>query len=293
MNAPLRNAKLANLWDDAHAATLDEPGKLTYRSNLLGSDLRITNFGGGNTSAKVDAIDPLTEKPVKVLWVKGSGGDHRLDEARRFCNALHGQARGAERVLQRTFRRRTRWSVTCRTAPSISTRALLRSIPPLHAFVPYAHVDHMHPDALIAIAAAKNSERLTNEIFGGELGWLPWQRPGFDLGLKLGKMSTENSKQIGVVLGAMASSPGATPRRRATRRRCGSSTRGGLAGSERSQAGLQGCAVGDVSSADGAQRSRARLMPAIRGRISASEPKAGHFTDAPEVLEFVELERDC
>src|SRR6185312_8001410 len=164
---------LPNLWNDAYAAKLDEPGKLLYRSNLLGSDLRITNFGGGNTSAKVKAVDPLSKKDVTVLWVKGSGGDLGsmkldgfstlyLDKLEQLKTLYRGLAHEDEMVgylPHCTFNLNPR-------AASIDT--------PLHAFVPKIHVDHVHPDAVIAIAASKNSEALTQEIFGGEIGYLPW-----------------------------------------------------------------------------------------------------------------------
>ena len=193
-------AALPDLWDDAHAATLDEPGLLLYRSNLLGSDLRITNFGGGNTSAKLMGADPLTGAPVEVLWVKGSGGDIGsmkldgfstlyLDKLLSLKSVYRGLAHEDEMVAlfnHCTFNLNPR-------ATSIDT--------PLHGFVPHAHVDHVHADAVIAIAASENAEELTQEAFGGELGFLPWQRPGFDLGLKLGAMAEANPKLKGVVLG--------------------------------------------------------------------------------------------
>ena len=183
--APAAATQLPDLWDEAHAASLDEPGLLLYRSNLLGSDLRITNFGGGNTSAQVDAADPLTGEMVKVLWVKGSGGDlgsikrdgfatlylDRLETLKSHYRGLAHEDEMVDKLAYCTFDLNPR-------AASIDT--------PLHAFVPYAHVDHMHPDAVIAIAAAANSQALTQQIFGDEIGWLPWQRPGFELGLKLG-----------------------------------------------------------------------------------------------------------
>src|SRR5260370_20539025 len=172
---------LPDLWNDAHAADLDEPGLLLYRSNLLGSDLRITNFGGGNTSAKIAMPDPLTGKPVSVLWVKGSGGDIGsmkldgfstlyLDKLERLKDIYRGLANEDEMVA--LFNHCT-FNLTPR-ATSIDTA--------LHGFVPHAHVDHVHADAVIAIAASANAEQLTREIFGGAMGYLPWQRPAFDLG---------------------------------------------------------------------------------------------------------------
>ena len=175
------DAPLPDLWDDEHAASLDDPGKLLYRSNLLGSDLRITNFGGGNTSAKLTANDPLSGVPTQVLWVKGSGGDigsMKLDGFSTLyldkLDSLKGLYRGVanEDEMVALFDHCT-FNLNPR-ATSIDTT--------LHGFVPHRHVDHVHADAVIAIAASENAEALTKEIYGGELGFLPWQRPGFDLG---------------------------------------------------------------------------------------------------------------
>src|SRR3981081_3781395 len=191
---------LPDLWNDAHAADLDEPGLLLYRSNLLGSDLRITNFGGGNTSAKLAMTDPLTQTPVTVLWVKGSGGDLRamkrygfstlyLDKLESLKQLYRGIVHEDEMVA--LFNHCT-FNLNPRTT-SIDTA--------LHGFVPHPHVDHVHADAVIAIAACSNAKELTGEVFGGAIGFLPWQRPGFDLGLKLGTMAAQHPEYVGVVLG--------------------------------------------------------------------------------------------
>jgi len=277
---------LPSLWDDARAATLDEPGKLLYRSNLLGSDLRITNFGGGNTSAKVAAKDPLTGADVQVLWVKGSGGDigsmkldgfatvymDRLYQLRAQYRDLSQEDAMVEALSHCIFNLNPR-------APSIDTW--------LHGFVPRAHVDHVHSDAVIAIAACADQVRLTQEIFGGDLGYLPWQRPGIDLGIKLGEMAEQNPHLKGVVLGQHGLFTWAD-----TAKDCylltleminkaavwlDANVKRPVFGGERTPA---------LPQADRKAEAR-RLMPLIRGRISASEMKAGHFTDAPEVLDFV------
>jgi len=191
--------RLSDQWDDQKAAGMSEPEGLLYRSNLLGSDLRVTNFGGGNTSAKVTQKDPLTGKDVCVLWVKGSGGD--LGSMKRDglstlyldkLESLKGLYRGLEHEDEMVgYLPHCTFDLNPRAA-SIDT--------PLHAFIPKAHVDHMHPDAVIAIAASLDSERLTKEVFGGEIGWLPWQRPGFDLGLKLEAMAKGQPALKGIVL---------------------------------------------------------------------------------------------
>jgi rhamnulose-1-phosphate aldolase/alcohol dehydrogenase len=178
-----------------------------YRSNLLGSDQRITNTGGGNTSAKLTETDPLTGQPVEVLWVKGSGGDLRTSKRENFSSLYqdrllalqesYGAEKGrgpktpiedamVERYLHCTFNLNPR-------APSIDT--------PLHSFVPYKHVDHTHPNAAIAIAASKNSAELTKKIYGDEVIWTPWQRPGFDLGLQLQEICRRHPNAKGVILG--------------------------------------------------------------------------------------------
>jgi rhamnulose-1-phosphate aldolase/alcohol dehydrogenase len=280
------DAPLPDLWDDEHAASLDDPAVLLYRSNLLGSDLRITNFGGGNTSAKLSAADPLTGAPTKVLWVKGSGGDIGSMKLDGFSTlyldkllSLHSVYRGLEHEDEMvalynhcTFNLNPR-------ATSIDT--------PLHGFIPHPHVDHVHADAVIAIAASENAEALTHEIYGGELGFLPWQRPGFDLGLKLGAMAEASPNMRGVVLGGhglFTWGPTAKDCYRTTleminraARWLGANTRGEAFGGQRVDA-LPRADRRDIA---------AKLLPAIRKRISASERKIGHFTDAAAVLEFV------
>ena len=285
VDAPL-DAPLPDLWDDKYAATLDEPNLLLYRSNLLGSDLRITNFGGGNTSAKVDERDPLTGKPVRVLWVKGSGGDIGsmkldgfstlyLDKLLSLKSVYRGLKHEDEMVAlfnHCTFNLNPR-------ATSIDT--------PLHGFVPHRHVDHVHADAVIAIAASENAEALTHKVFGGELGFLPWQRPGFDLGLKLGAMAEANPNLNGVVLGGHGLFTWGP-----TSKACYETT---LAMINKASAWLGANARGQafggpaVEALPPAERRAfaAALMPAIRKRISAGERKIGHFADGPEVLEFV------
>ena len=192
---------LENRWDEAHARTLDEPGRLLYRSNLLGADKRVTNYGGGNTSAKVVTPDPLTGEDVTVLWVKGSGGDIGTMARDGFATlyqskleSLKGLYRGPEHEDEMVgYLPHCTFDLNPR-ASSIDT--------PLHAYVPQRHVDHVHPDAIIALAAAADGEALTRELFGGDIGWLPWRRPGYELGLWLERFCEENPNARGVVLGS-------------------------------------------------------------------------------------------
>ncbi|GLS17543.1 short chain dehydrogenase [Labrys miyagiensis] len=283
----MASGKLVDLWDDAVAAKLDEPGKLLYRSNLLGSDLRITNFGGGNTSAKVKAADPLSRQEVTVLWVKGSGGDigsMKLDGFSTLyldrLEALKGLYRGLEHEDEMVgYLPHCTFNLNPRAA-SIDT--------PLHAFVPKIHVDHVHPDAVIAIAASKNSEKLTQEIFGGEIGWLPWQRPGFDLGLRLSKIATENPHLVGVVLGGHGLFTWHDDAKACYQLtlRIIQKAANWLEANARKPA-FEGERVKALPAEERAAIA-AKLMPAIRGRIGKEQAKSGHFTDAPEVLEFVD-----
>ena len=198
---------LRSRWDEAVAAALDPVARLVYRSNLLGADARITNTGGGNTSSKVAATDPLTGNTVRVLWVKGSGGDLRTATRANFASLYLDQVLSLRDMYGRfpergpktpaedamvgmyphtTFDRNP-------TPASIDT--------PLHAFIPHAHVDHLHPVAVMAIATAARGPALTREVYGDDVIWTDWQRPGFDLGLKLERLCREHANAQGVILG--------------------------------------------------------------------------------------------
>ncbi|WP_172293169.1 bifunctional rhamnulose-1-phosphate aldolase/short-chain dehydrogenase [Pseudoruegeria sp. HB172150] len=281
------NQRLANGWDDARAASMSESEKLLYRSNLLGSDKRITNYGGGNTSAKVMETDPLTGEQVEVLWVKGSGGDVGSIKMDGFAtlymdklNALKGKYRGLAYEDEMVgYLPHCTFNLNPRAA-SIDT--------PLHAYVPKKHVDHMHPDAIIAIAASKNSKELTQEIFGGEIGWLPWKRPGYELGLWLEKFCLENPDAKGVVLeshGLFTWDDDA--------KACYQLT---LDVIQRAMDWFED-KTRDVPAFGGAKHDSlppadrravaARLMPAIRGFVSGNQHMVGHFEDSDTVLEFV------
>ncbi|HEX6566007.1 MAG TPA: bifunctional rhamnulose-1-phosphate aldolase/short-chain dehydrogenase [Chthoniobacterales bacterium] len=195
------------LWDDAKATALDPVERLIYRSNLLGSDQRITNTGGGNTSSKLQQTDPLTGEKVEVLWVKGSGGDLRTSKKENFSSLY---MRGLERlraVYEASPNRGLKTEVEDSMVAAypyctfnLNPRAASIDTP-LHGFVPYPHVDHTHPNAVISVAAAKDGEKLTKEIYGDDVFWLPWQRPGFDLGLKLHAMCQQYPKAKGAILG--------------------------------------------------------------------------------------------
>jgi rhamnulose-1-phosphate aldolase/alcohol dehydrogenase len=195
------------LWDDAQAASLDPVGRLVYRSNLLGSDQRITNTGGGNTSSKLTEKDPLTGQPVEVLWVKGSGGDLRTSTRENF-SSLHQQKLLDLRKLYAARSDKGLKSPAEDDMVGMYTHATFNLNPrassidtPLHSFLPGRHVDHMHPNAIIAIAASRNCEKLTREIFGGEMAYVPWMRPGFELGLAMQEIARKNPKVRAIMMG--------------------------------------------------------------------------------------------
>lgn len=287
MKSDGHNRLLKNLWDQQHASTLDEPGRLLYRSNLLGSDMRITNYGGGNTSVKVSMPDPLTGKDTPVLWVKGSGGDigsmkldgfstlyqDKLDALKKLYRGIEHEDEMVGYLPHCTFNLNPR-------ASSIDT--------PLHAYVPKAHVDHVHPDAIIAIAAAQDGEQLTKEIFGEDIGWLPWKRPGYELGLWLEKFCLSNPEARGVILGSHGLFTWAD-----TAQECYAVTLEIInqAISWLSQKSGGNTTFGGVANSSLPRDERLSvaqaIMPLVRGLIADSEYKVGHFDDSDTVLEFV------
>jgi len=194
-------------WDDAHAASLDPVQRLVYRSNLLGSDQRITNTGGGNTSSKTIEQDPLTGEETEVLWVKGSGGDLRTAERENFSSLYQDKLIGLQDVYAAAADNGPKTPAEDRMVGMYShTTFNLNPRPssidtPLHSFIPFKHVDHMHPNAAIAIAASKNSINLTQEIYGDKVVHTPWLRPGFELGLEMQKICQEHPNAQGIIMG--------------------------------------------------------------------------------------------
>ncbi len=195
------------LWDDDHADTLDPVDRLVYRSNILGQDQRITNTGGGNTSSKVMMEDPLTGEDVDVMYVKGSGGDLRTAKRENFASLYMDKLLDLRTIYQNSEGAGLKTPVEDKmvsmyphTVYNLNPRAASIDTP-LHGFIPYRHVDHTHPNAVIAIAACSNGEELTKEIYGDEVAWVDWQRPGFDLGLVLQHAIEDNPGIVGIVLG--------------------------------------------------------------------------------------------
>ncbi len=280
-------AALDNRWDDARAATLGPAELLVYRSHLLGGDRQITNFGGGNTSAKLVEQEPLSGARVNVLWVKGSGGDLAEITLDGFATLYMDKLLELPRLYRGAADEDAMVGYYAHCAFNLNPRAASIDTP-LHALVSYAHVDHMHPDAVIAIAASSDGRALTSQIYGNEIGWLPWIRPGFELGLQLQQFARENPAARGVILESHGLFTwGNTSKQcysttievinRAIRWLSAHSNKGG------------GLAPEIIALLSPARRKHiaAVVMPRIRGLISATGYKVGHFDDGPAVLEFV------
>ena len=275
-----------NRWSEQE--TGKSPAELLlYRSNLLGSDLTVTNFGGGNTSAKLEELDPLTRAPIKVLWVKGSGGDLGsmkldgfatlyLDRLLQLESLYRGQEYEDEMV---GYLPHCTFNLNARAA-SIDT--------PLHGYLPFAHVDHVHPDAVIALAASSGGAAATREIWGGSVGWLPWKRPGFDLGLRLRDYVAQNKGLRGVMLAGHGIICWGD-----TSRQCYDNTIDLIAAAARylNERMARGPAFGGPRIGPLPQEQRAQtaaaLMPGLRALMSVERSKVGHFCDDAETLEFV------
>jgi len=196
-----------NQWNDAEAAKLTGVDRLVYRSNQLGGDQRITNTGGGNTSSKISEKDPLTGESVEVLWVKGSGGDLRTSARENFSSLYQSRLLG----LQKTYAARSDKGLKSQaeddmvaaynhTTFNLNPRASSIDTP-LHSFIPAKFVDHMHPNAVIAIAASASCEQFTREIFGGEMEYVKWMRPGFELGLAMQEIVKKNPAATAIMMG--------------------------------------------------------------------------------------------
>jgi len=282
--AALPFAVPSSRWDEAHAATLSPEELLLYRSNLLGSDLTVTNFGGGNTSAKLTETDPLTGEAVEVLWVKGSGGDIGSMKLDGFATlyqdkllALEAHYAGPEDDDKMVgYLPHCTFNLNARAA-SIDT--------PLHSLLPFAHVDHVHPDAIIALAASSGGEAATQAIWGGRIGWLPWKRPGYTLGVMLRDYVAANPGVEGVMLAGhgiicWADSAKACYEHTVT---LIADAAAYLNGKLADQPAFGGQAV--APNPDRAAIA-ADLMPRLRGHMTGARRKLGHFSDDAESLEF-------
>jgi rhamnulose-1-phosphate aldolase/alcohol dehydrogenase len=285
------------LWDEATAASMagDEVALLIYRSNLLGADLRLTNYGGGNTSCKATAKDPLTGKETEVMWVKGSGGDLGtlkasglaalyVDRLRSLKNIYRGIEHEDEMV---ELFNHCIFDLASK-APSIDT--------PLHGFLPFKHIDHLHPDAAIAIAAAKDGKKITQELFNGTIGWVEWQKPGFDLGLKLKACLDENPGIRGIMLGSHGlftwgdTAYESYMNTLEVIERCAEYIEDAV---EKNGTVFGGNKIQSLGKEERLKQAAA-LAPVLRGFCSSERKMIGHFSDDERVLAFInskDLER--
>ncbi|MBO0324088.1 bifunctional aldolase/short-chain dehydrogenase [Muricauda sp. CAU 1633] len=278
------------LWDEKKAAELgdDQVALFLYRSNILGSDLRITNYGGGNTSCKTFEKDPLTNEEVEVMWIKGSGGDigtltrsgiaGLYTERLRNLKNVYGGLSDEDRMVG--LFNHCIYDLDSR-APSIDT--------PLHGLLPFEHIDHLHPDALIAVAAAKDSEKITKEIWGDTMGWVPWQRPGFDLALQLEKCLNDNPGIRGIVLGSHGLFTWGD-----TSYECYMNSLDVIETASEyieKKVKAQGNVFGGQKTESLPKEERiekaSQLAPILRGLCSSENRMVGHFTDDDKVLEFI------
>lgn len=278
------------LWNENKAKELegDEVGLLIYRSNLLGADLRLTNYGGGNTSCRTFEKDPLTGNETEVMWIKGSGGDIGsltraglaalyLERLRSLTNVYKGLAHEDEMV---ELFNHCIFDLASK-APSIDT--------PLHGFLPFKHIDHLHPDAAIAIAASKDGQRITTELFEGKIGWVDWQRPGFDLGLKIKKCLEENLGIRGIMLGSHGlftwgdTAYNCYMNSLEVIEKCAEFIESSV---EKNPPVFGGQKIESLSS-ENRMAQAAALAPVLRGLCSSQTRMIGHFTDDDRVLGFV------
>ncbi|HEY0411702.1 MAG TPA: bifunctional rhamnulose-1-phosphate aldolase/short-chain dehydrogenase [Allosphingosinicella sp.] len=277
----------ADKWDDAALRGKSEPELLLYRSNLLGSDLSVTNFGGGNTSAKVTEKDPLTGRPTAVLWVKGSGGDIGSMKLDGFATLYLDKLVGLEALYRGPSHEDEMVDYLPHCTFNLNPRPASIDTP-LHAYLPYAHVDHVHPDAVIALATSSEGQSATRAIYGGAVGWLDWKRPGFDLGLRLRDHIATHPKQRGVILAGHGLICWGDDSRR-----CYENTIELIALAaaylNRKMAGTSafgGTIVPAKRPPERVATARA-LMPRLRALLSTGRPKLGHFCDDAATMEFV------
>lgn len=266
----------------------DTVRELIDRSNRLGADPKNTNYAGGNTSAKGTETDPVTGAPVELLWVKGSGGDLgtltdkglavlRLDRMRALVDVYPGVEREDEMVAAFDYCLHGRGGA----APSIDTA--------MHGLVDAAHVDHLHPDSGIAIATAADGEALTKQIFGDRVVWVPWRRPGFQLGLDIAEIKRANSQAIGTILGGHGITAWGDTSAEAEAHSLEiieTAQRYIAEHGRRYPFGAPLAGYGALSD-DQRRAKAAALAPFLRGLVSTDKPQVGHFTDDPRVLEFL------
>lgn len=297
MSTPIKNRLfeyVQYLWRDDEADQLSGVDRLVYRSNKLGEDLTLTNTGGGNTSAKLTETDPLTEQPVEVLWLKGSGGDLRTAKRDGFASLYLDKVRAMKARYLDDAERGPKTPIEDVMYPmyshcvfNLNPRACSIDTP-LHTFVPYKHVDHLHPNAVIAVAASVNQEKLTQEIYGDEVIYIPWQRPGFDIGMKIEQLIKKRPQARGILLGHHGMSSWNDDDKTCyetaleiidrAARYIEAHDKG-----ERTFGGARHAALPDADR----RRLQAEIVPFLRGQISIGKRFVGTVQDDEKMLRFV------
>ena len=281
---------LEDRWDEAVASKLDAPELLRYRSNLLGSDLRITNFGGGNTSSKLDSVDPIDGLTKKILWVKGSGGDLGSIKRAGFATLYMDKLL----MLEKAYKGVTLEDEMVDLYPlcTFGNNPVAASIDtPLHGFLPFEHVDHLHPDWGIALAASSNGKIKMEEFnaeFGHKIAWLPWQRPGFELGMMLRRIVAETPGCDGVVLGGHGLFTwGDTQRESYLNTITIIDQIGQFIARHAADPAHKPFGGAVTRSREDRRAVASKIMPHIRGLVSRKQRWIGSFSDLPQVLDFV------
>ncbi len=284
---------LEDRWDEAVASKLDEPELLRYRSNLLGSDLRITNFGGGNTSSKLDEVDPVDGKTKKVLWVKGSGGDLGSIKRSGFATLYLDKLLALEKIYRGVeFEDEI---VDLYPLCTFGNNPVAASIDtPLHGYLPFPHVDHLHPDWGIALAASANGKQKMEEFnkeFGHKLAWLPWQRPGFELGMMLKQIVAETPGCDGVVLGGHGLFTWGNTQRESYLNTITIIDQLGQFIERHAAAGYKVFGGAKAKTREDRAEIATAIMPYLRGAVSRKQRWIGSYSDTPQVLDFVNSEQ--
>ncbi len=279
----------ANRWSDSEASGKSPAELLLYRSNLLGSDLTVTNFGGGNTSAKLRETDPLTGEAVNVLWVKGSGGDIGSMSLDGFSTLYQDKLLKLEAHYAGPNDDDKMVSYLPHCTFNLNTRAASIDTP-LHSLLPYAHVDHVHPDAIIALAASSGGEAATRAIWGGKIGWLPWKRPGYTLGVQLRDYVATHPDVEGVMLAGHGIICWADSAKACYEHTIRLIADAAIYLNEKlgDKPGFGGAIV---STNPSRAVCAANLMPRLRSYMTGPRAKVGHFSDDDEALEFVNSAR--
>jgi rhamnulose-1-phosphate aldolase/alcohol dehydrogenase len=297
MSTPIKNRSfeyVQYLWRDDEAEQLSGVDRLVYRSNKLGEDLTLTNTGGGNTSSKLTETDPLTEQPVEVLWLKGSGGDLRtakrdgfaslyLDKVRDMKSRYLGDPdRGPKTPIEDVM-----YPMYSHCVFNVNPRACSIDTP-LHTFVPFKHVDHLHPNAVIAIAASVNQERLTKEIYGDDVIYIPWQRPGFDIGLQIEELIKEHPGARGILLGHHGMSSWNDDDKTCYETALEIIDRAAryIEAHDKGAQTFGGAKHAALPDAD-RQRMQSEILPFLRGQISSGKRFVGTVQDDEKMLRFV------